>query len=87
MADINLSDIIPISKANMDVLKAGGSLTKGGETYTKDNNALYIPDKADADLIDDSNSANKFVTNFVDNGTYVTLTIDGVTFNLQKYNP
>ena len=84
MAD--LTNIIPINETNLNILKAGGTVTKDGHEYTKDNHALYLPTTTSADLIADG-ASKKFVTNFVDNGTYVSLTIDGVTFNLQKYNP
>lgn len=78
----NLTNIIPISEANLETLKTEGSVQ--GHTY--DPNALYLPTTTSADLIADG-ASKKFITNFVDNGTYVTLTVDGVTFNLQKYNP
>lgn len=77
MAD--LTNIIPISEANLATLKNGGEVQ--GETY--DANALYLPTTTSADLIADG-ASKKFVTNFVDNGSTVTMTIDGVTFTLAK---
>ena len=77
MAD--LTNIIPISEANLETLKNGGTVS--GHTY--DANALYLSDTISADQV--ANGANKFfVENFVDNGSTVTMTIDGVTFTLAK---
>lgn len=80
MAD--LTNIIPISEANLATLKAGGQIP-GHEEQTYDANALYLPTTTSADLIADG-ASKKFVTNFVDNGSTVTMTIDGVTFTLAK---
>ena len=81
MAD--LTNIIPISEANLETLKNGGTVSKGGQTYSYDQDALYLSDTISADQV--ANGANKFfVENFVDNGSTVTMTINGVTFTLAK---
>ena len=77
MAD--LTNIIPISDANLQTLKNGGTVQ--GQTY--DANALYLSDTINADQV--SNGSTKFlVENFVDNGSTVTMTINGSTFTLAK---
>ena len=74
MAD--LTNIIPVSEANLEALKAGQTVS--GQTY--DANALYLPTTTSADLIADGGT-KKFVTNFTNNGDgTVTMTIDGITF-------
>ncbi len=73
MAD--LTNIIPISEANLETLKNGGTVS--GQTY--DENALYLPTTTSADLIADGVS-KKFVTNVTDNGDgTISLTIGDQT--------
>lgn len=38
----NLSKVIKISKADYDTLLGGGTITKGGQTYSYDANAMYL---------------------------------------------
>jgi len=41
----SLQKEIKISKSDFDILIGGGSITKGGITYTYDENALYLVDE------------------------------------------
>jgi len=76
----DLTNIIPISDENLTVLKNGGSLSKDGQTYSEDANALYLNTSTNADLIADG-ASKKFVTNITDNGDgTITMTVGGITF-------
>jgi len=84
MADQNLNEIIMIKADDWNTLDSTGEVVIGGVTLRKDPGTIYITDKIKSQLVDDTNCTNKFVKDFVDNGSTVTMTIDGVTFTLAK---
>ena len=46
----NLNNIVKVTKSQYQTLVNGGSITKGGVTYTYDSSAMYLIENTDEDL-------------------------------------
>ena len=71
MAD--LSNIIKVTQTQYNTLINGGSITKGGVTYTYDANAMYLVENSGGDLdvqVNGSSIVSGGVANLVTNSTY-----------------
>lgn len=79
-----LHDIVLLTDDDWTTLYTTGTVTVGGVTVTYRGDNLHFTDKVESELIDDTNSTKKFVTNVVDHGTYISLTIGGTTYDLVK---
>lgn len=54
--------IVCLTQADFEILYATGSITKGSVTITYDQSDMYLTDEISSELINDGNSAKKFVS-------------------------